>query len=115
MRLINRSSAGLALLAATACNDATTDTLEPNGVWSLSSISSGQIVIAENINAPQWPSDPVTVVSAEVKGDSLELVVNYGGGCRAQSLLLLSDAAWMESLPMQVGVRVARDAQGDNC
>ncbi|HZI30632.1 MAG TPA: hypothetical protein VFD64_20885 [Gemmatimonadaceae bacterium] len=115
MRLINRSCAGLALLAATACNDTATDTLEPNGVWSLSSIWSGQIVIAENIDAPQWPSDPVTVVSAEVKGDSLELVVNYGGGCRAQSFLLLSDAAWMESFPLQVGVRVARDAQGDNC
>jgi hypothetical protein len=50
-----------------------------------------------------------------VKGDSLELVVNYGGGCRAQSFLLLADNAWMESYPVQVGVRVARDAQGDNC
>jgi hypothetical protein len=47
MRLINRFCAGLALLAAIACNDTATDTLEPNGVWSLSSIWSGQIVIAE--------------------------------------------------------------------
>jgi hypothetical protein len=115
MRPLIRFCAGLAFLAVIACNDTVTDTLQPNGVWSLSSIWSGQIVIAENTDAPQWPSDPVTIVSAEVKGDSLELVVNYGGGCRAQSFLLLSDAAWMESYPVQVGVRLARDAQGDNC
>jgi hypothetical protein len=115
MRPIIRLGACLALIGANACNDTTTDTLAPNGFWSLSSIWSGQIVIAENTDAPQWPSDPVTIVSAEVKGDSLELIVNYGGGCRAQSFLLLSDAAWMESYPVQVGVRVARDAQGDNC
>ena len=115
MRPIIRSLAVLALFAGIACNDTTTDTIEPNGFWSLSSIWAGQVVIAENTDAPQWPSDPVTIVSAEVKGDSLELIVNYGGGCRAQSFLLLSDAAWMESYPVQVGVRVARDAQGDNC
>ena len=75
----------------------------------------GQVVITDNASGPQWPADPVTIISAVVKDDTLELWVNYGGGCRSQSFLLLSDAAWMESYPVQVGVRVARDAQGDNC
>ena len=88
---------------------------EPNGAWSLSSIWSGRVVITDNTGSPPWPADPVTIVSAVVKGDTLELWANYGGGCRAQSFLLLSDAAWMESYPVQVGVRLSRDAQGDNC
>jgi hypothetical protein len=113
MRLI--LSAGLALILGTACHDTTTEPGTPNGYWSLSSIWEGQVVITENADASQWPSDPVTIISAVVKGDTLELWANYGGGCRAQSFLLLSDAAWMESYPVQVGVRVVRDAQGDNC
>jgi len=113
MRLI--LSAGLALILGTACHDTTTEPGTPNGYWSLSSIWEGQVVITENADASLWPSDPVTIISAVVKGDTLELWANYGGGCRAQTFLLLSDAAWMESYPVQVGVRVARDAQGDNC
>lgn len=103
------------LLTGAACHDTTTEPGQPNGYWSLSSTWEGQIVITENTSGPQWPSDPVTITSAVVKGDTLELWANYGGGCRAQSFLLLSDAAWMESYPVQVGVRLARDAQGDHC
>lgn len=103
------------LLGGAACNDTATEPGQPNGYWSLSSTWEGQVVITENADGPRWPSDPVTIISAVVKDHTLELVANYGGGCRAQSFLLLSDAAWMESSPVQVGVRVARDAQGDNC
>jgi hypothetical protein len=112
------SSVALALALGfipAGCNDTTEPAGTPNGYWSLSSIWEGQVVITENADGPQWPSAPVTIVSAAVKGDTLELWANYGGGCRAQSFLLLSDAAWMESYPVQVGIRVARDAQGDNC
>jgi hypothetical protein len=105
----------LALFVATACNDTATEPGVPNGYWSLGSIWSGQVVIAEDTDAPQWPSDPVTIMTAEVMGDSLELVVNYGGGCRDHSFLLLSDAAWMESNPVQVGVKLSHDAKGDSC
>lgn len=116
MRRIFLYCTGLALVGATACNDTTEpQPNEPNGAWSLSSIWEGQVVIAENTDAPQWPSDPVTIISAVVKGDTLELWASYGGGCRAQSFLLLSDAAWMESYPVQVGVRLARDDQDDPC
>ncbi|HEX6314809.1 MAG TPA: hypothetical protein VFZ73_08120 [Gemmatimonadaceae bacterium] len=105
----------LMAIATGACNDTTTAPGVPNGYWSLSSIWAGQVVIVENTDAPQWPSDPVTIKQAAVKGDSLELVVNYAGGCRTHSFLLLSDAAWMESYPVQVGVRLAHDAEADSC
>jgi hypothetical protein len=50
-----------------------------------------------------------------VKGDSLELSVSFGGGCREHAFALLSDGAWMESYPVQLGVRLAHDAKGDVC
>ena len=113
-RLARRPLVFAMLLAVASCNDTATEPGQPNGSWSLSTWE-GQVVITENADGPRWPSDPVTITSAVVKGDTLELWANYGGGCRAQSFLLLSDAAWMESYPVQVGVRLARDAQGDNC
>lgn len=105
----------LALVLATGCSDTMTDPGVPNGFWSFGDIWSGQVVITEDTDAPQWPSDPATIRSAEVRGDSLELTVNYGGGCREHSFLLLSDAAWMESNPVQVGVKLSHDAKGDFC
>jgi hypothetical protein len=87
----------------------------PNGFWSINDTWSGQIVITPDADAPQWPSDPVTIHAVEVKGDSLELTVSYGGGCGDHSFMLLADAAWMESYPVQTGVRLAHDAKGDAC
>jgi hypothetical protein len=114
-RLTLRPLALAVLGAALACNNTNTEPAAPNGYWSLSSIWSGQVVITDDASAPHWPSDPVTIVSATIKSDTLELIANYGGGCQPQSFVLLSDAAWMESYPVQVGVRLGRDAQGDSC
>jgi len=105
----------VALLAfAVACSDTTEPDL-PNGYWSASNTWAGQVIITANTNAPHWPSDPVTIAGFTIRGDSLELAVSFGGGCRDHQFLLLSDAAWMESYPVQVGVRLAHDANGDNC
>lgn len=105
----------LLAIATGGCNDTTTAPGVPNGYWSVTSTWAGQVIIAENTDAPHWPADPVTIREATVKGDSLELVVNYAGGCRTHAFLLLSDAAWMESYPVQVGVRLAHDAEADPC
>jgi hypothetical protein len=104
----------LAMTSMAACADPT-DPAPPNGFWSINDTWSGQIVITPNINAPQWPSDAVTIEGFVVNGDSLELAVSYGGGCRDHAFTLLADAAWMESYPVQIGVRLAHDAQGDMC
>lgn len=97
-----------------ACSD-TTEPVTPNGFWSVNDTWAGQVIITPNADASYWPSDPVTIQGFAMKGDSLELTVSFGGGCRDHAFLLLSDAAWMESYPVQVGVRLAHDAKGDNC
>lgn len=94
---------------------ASTEPPAPNGSWSLSNTWAGQIIITANTDDQRWPSDAVTIREASVVGDSLELFVTFGGGCREHAFLLLTDGAWMESYPVQVGVKLSHDARGDNC
>lgn len=105
----------LALLVVTAACSDTTEPGTPNGYWSANDTWAGQVVITPDINAGYWPSDQVTIQGFTIRGDSLELAVTFGGGCRDHAFTLLSDAAWMESYPVQVGVKLAHDANGDNC
>ena len=102
------------LVFAVACSDTTEPNL-PNGYWSASNTWAGQVIITPNTDASHWPSDQVTIQGFTIRGDSLELAVTFGGGCRDHQFLLLSDAAWMESYPVQVAVKLAHDANGDNC
>lgn len=102
------------LVAALACSDGT-EPAAPNGHWSAANTWAGQVIITPNTDATHWPSDPVTVQGFTIRGDSLELAVTFGGGCRDHAFVLLSDAAWMESYPVQVGIKLAHDANGDNC
>ena len=102
------------LVATLACSKATEPAI-PNGHWSASNTWAGQVVITPDTDAPHWPSDQVTIQGFTIRGDSLELAVTFGGGCRDHAFTLLSDAAWMESYPVQVGVKLAHDANGDNC
>ncbi len=104
----------LAAIVATGCSN-TIDPGLPNGYWSATQSWAGQVIIASDTDDPQWPTDPVTIHNAAVRGDSLEFEVSFGGGCRDHTFLLLSDGAWMESNPVQVGLKLSHDARGDNC
>jgi hypothetical protein len=103
-----------ALAGVAACAD-TTDPEPPDGFWSPGDTWAGRVVITPDAAGPQWPADPVTIHGVDVKGDSLELTVSFGGGCRDHAFMLLADAAWAESYPVQIGVRLAHDAKGDAC
>jgi len=109
-KLLGVMIAGLAL----ACADPT-EPETPNGSWSSENTWTGQIVITVNPDSPRLPSDPVTIYAVEVRGDSVDLNVTFGGGCNDHTFTLLSAAAWMESYPVQVAVRLSHDAHGDAC
>ena len=104
----------LLLAFALACADPSEPATVPS-IFSEPDTRTGQVIITENTNDPRWPADPVTISAAEVKGDSLWMTVSFGGGCRGHSFLLLSDGAWMESYPVQLGVRLAHEDNNDNC
>ncbi len=61
------------------------------------------------------PRDPLQIVSARVDGDTLRLTVQYGGGCAQHALRLIGTHVFMESNPVQTGILLGHDAQGDRC
>ena len=48
---------------------------------------------------PSWEDASVDVISAEVVGDSLRVVVGYGGGCGDHRFSLMASGPAMKSLP----------------
>jgi len=66
-------------------------------------------------NASEWPEAPVEVVSAEVVGDALRLVVSYGGGCAEHALEVESAGPLLKSMPPKQPLRVVHRTPGDPC
>lgn len=60
--------------------------------------------------------DPVDIIEARLVGDSLEVDVAYGGGCEAHEFVLCwPDQTFAESSPVQVGLELYHNANGDMC
>jgi hypothetical protein len=73
------------------------------------------IVIALTTDRPNQPSDPFKLDSARVEGDTLNMFISVGGGCRDHEFALVAVDGWRESYPVQVPLFLAHDAKGDMC
>jgi hypothetical protein len=62
-----------------------------------------------------YPSDPVSLASAEILSDSLALAVRYSGGCAVHAFRLIAFNYWLESNPVQVVAVLAHDDPDDPC
>jgi hypothetical protein len=101
------------ILTATLACDESTDPTAPNGKWTANDTWAGKVVVSEDIDG--WPNDPVTIIGATIRGDSLELSVSFGGGCRDHEFRLITNGVFAESYPVQTWVRLDRDANNDMC
>lgn len=59
--------------------------------------------------------DPFHISEWTIVGDTLELTVNYGGGCKAHEFALYWDGSFLESAPPQVRLTLSHNANGDLC
>lgn len=60
--------------------------------------------------------DPYELQSASISGDTLALVVAYGGGCETHEWAICwPDQSFMESYPVQVSLEPYHDGNGDLC
>lgn len=99
------AAAALALLAALAgCADP--GPLRPGG-------APGPVLVGGSRETVR--TDPATIVSADVRGDRLRLEVTFGGGCAEHSFALYRENGFLESVPVQLRLLLAHDANGDNC
>ena len=64
---------------------------------------------------PAWENASVDVISAEVVGDSLRVIVGYGGGCGDHRFILMTSGPAMKSLPPKQPVVVVHESTGDPC
>ena len=63
----------------------------------------------------RWGTDPFVLNAAAIAGDTLTVNVSYGGGCRTHRFTLVASNVFLESYPVQLGVALAHDADGDLC
>ena len=63
----------------------------------------------------QWGTDPYQLSAARIAGDTLTITVSYGGGCAEHQFTLLTSNVFLESDPVQLGVSLAHEANGDLC
>ena len=63
----------------------------------------------------KWGTDAFELNEAAITGDTLAVVVSYGGGCRDHQFTLVASGAFMESDPVQLNVALAHKANEDPC
>lgn len=64
-----------------------------------------------------WPgsTDAFNIESQEVKGDSLIIEVQYGGGCKEHEFRMNTNLAWMKSLPPKLNLWLEHECNDDMC
>jgi hypothetical protein len=64
---------------------------------------------------PAWEQASFEFISAEVEGDSLRVVVQYGGGCGDHQFSLVESGPAMKSLPPKQPIALVHETTGDPC
>lgn len=64
-----------------------------------------------------WPGmvDPFNIESTGISGDTLFVVVSYGGGCEKHDFTMNTSMMWMKSNPPQLNVYIEHNSHGDKC
>jgi hypothetical protein len=60
-------------------------------------------------------SDPITINSVLLEGNTLILEVEYSGGCEDHSYELIGSEGVMKSLPAKRSIKLIHNANGDSC
>lgn len=63
----------------------------------------------------KYPNDAVHIKDARIVGDSLSLLVSYGGGCRTHEFKALGTNMIMKSMPPQTNIMLSHEANNDMC
>lgn len=104
-----RASAVVCFALLVACGK------EPSGSDAPNAMADGAVNVVSDVSSSAWPSDPLTIESAIITGDLLQVTVRFGGGCARHRIALLISHVFMESHPVQVHARLAHDGGGDMC
>ena len=73
----------------------------------------GNVVFSSTPDA--WGTDAHTINGVRLQGDTLTINVSYSGGCETHEVTLVAAEQFLESLPVQLRVSLAHNANGDTC
>lgn len=64
-----------------------------------------------------WPgsTDPFDIVSRSISGDTLFVVVQYGGGCKDHGFKMSTNLMWLKSKPPMLHIYLEHENNDDNC
>ena len=71
--------------------------------------------VAFGFTPDTWGTDAYTINAATLQGDTLTINVSYSGGCETHAFTLVAEQRFLESLPVQLHVSLAHNANGDTC
>lgn len=71
--------------------------------------------VAATLGDVTQDSDPVTITSATVDGNTLKIDISYSGGCKEHMFDLVGSFAIMKSLPAQRSIKLLHNSKDDTC
>jgi len=60
-------------------------------------------------------TDRFNLIEQSINGDTLILVVEYGGGCKDHFFTMNTNSAWMKSMPPKLNLWLEHENNDDNC
>ncbi len=77
--------------------------------------TSENISITASVGRIEQASDFVTITDVRLKGNKMQIDVNYGGGCKNHHFQVIGSPLISKSLPPKRAIQLVHDANGDNC
>jgi len=66
-------------------------------------------------DSSDWPTDPLSITRTAIQGDTLEIDIEYAGGCRIHRYAFVVSASFTESDPVHTISLLAHDANDERC
>jgi hypothetical protein len=105
----------IALIAATLGTTITACSVIDNQSSGSSNPAAASKVLIVDPRLEKYPADEATIRDASIVGDSLTMLVAFGGGCKTHDFKVISNGAMMKSMPPQVNVILSHNAHEDMC
>jgi len=106
---------GLILPFSCTSDDASTEVVQTPTTPAVEAPHVRMIQIADKEQIDSAPSDQFDVFDAKIEGNSLVLVVEYGGGCETHEFELYWDGLFLEEGPLSIKTILAHNAHNDSC
>jgi len=87
----------------------------PDDHYRILRVSGTDTLSADTLSGGGSDASTTVVRLGTVETDTLALRVQYSGGCAEHTFQLVAGRAFMESSPVQAGVQLFHDANGDVC